>query len=454
MRLKIMSGILALGVLIGCGGTTTEQGDTEGITYQEDLLANRLNPHRGFYDADYPLTAQKSYNMFEEVREDGYTLVYAPLDLEAYQTTTPLPNSLIATITQNLSDANASGVKLIFRVKYRNDSSGDDPTKAIILGHLDQLKSLLQRYSSTISVVQAGCIGAWGEWYSFTGEFEASDPNYKANRKAIIEKLVELFPDKYIQIRTPMHKELLFGTATTYREAGEEGKITEAIAYTEDIRAKVGHHNDCVLASSTDMGTYPSDSIAFWKSYVINDAKYAPVGGETCGIGSGSDATLSDCSSALAEFKRMHYSYLNDAYHPDVLQKWKDGGCYSEIRDNLGYRLVAQKLLLDPTPQQLGVSLTLINKGYAAPYVKPPVALVLQGTTERYRFEQDIDIRQFQPQESQEIRADLSLKGIAKGSYCLYLEIGEGDAAMRLSNSNLWDSTTQSNQLTCTISVE
>lgn len=456
MILKFLGSFIFLFLLFGCGGggSSDTESPTISIEYTEDSSANRLNPDRGFYDADYELNAETNYNMFEDVLADGYTLVYAPLNLEEYNTTAILPSTLINTINKNLNDANTSGVKLIFRIKYRSDMNGDDPSRSIILGHLDQLKPLLQAYKDIISVVQAGTIGAWGEWHSFTGDYAESNASYKTNRREIIEKMVEIFPDKYIQLRTPMHKEQLFGASLEYGDESDEGKITAEIAYSDDIRAKIGHHNDCVLASETDMGTYPSDNIEFWKSYVVNDSKYAPVGGETCGIGEGSEASLSSCTNALAEFKRLQYSYLNDAYHPDVLQKWKDEGCYQEIKENLGYRLVAEELDIQKNSDLLTLSLSIKNKGYAAPYIRSDVNFILKSDTQEYSFRQDMDMRTFYPQETKSIEDTVSLADIESGDYCLYIQIGKNYSAIRLSNSDLWEESSKTNKLACNIVLE
>jgi biotin operon repressor len=456
MILKIVVVVFSFLFFYGCsgGGASDTQNNTINIKYTEDSNANLLNPDRGFYDADYELNVKKNYNIFDGVRESGYTLVYAPLNLEEYNTTAQLPDTLIDTIEKNLKDANSSGVGLIFRIKYRSSINGYDPSKDIIMGHLNQLKPLLQRYKNVISVVQAGVIGAWGEWHSFTGDYADSNESYKENRKEIIEKLIEIFPDKYIQIRTPMHKEQLFGISGEYTQEGTEGMITEDIAYSNDIRAKIGHHNDCVLANASDMGTYPSDNIEFWKSYVVNDSKYAPVGGETCGIGEDEDALLSDCANAIAEFKRLQYSFLNDAYHPDVLQKWKDQGCYDEIRKNLGYRLVAHKLTMIQDKNTLALTLSIENKGYAAPYIKSDVNFILKNSTREYTFHQDIDMRTFYPNGTKNIEDTISLDDIDAGTYCLYIQIGKEYTAIRLSNKDIWEESSRANKLACDIVIK
>jgi hypothetical protein len=436
--------------------------DPKSTSFIEDASANILNPDRGLYTADFDLAETTDYNIFSDPQADGYRMVYAPINLYDYTNTSTLPTSVLETIDTHLSQAESKGVKLILRFKYREDSSSSylDPALSTILGHMEQLRDILQNHKKIISVIQAGTIGAWGEWNRFTGEFEESDINYKSNRRAVIEKLVDIFPNKFIQIRTPMHKELLYGTSAEYKDEGIEGKITPNIAYTNDIRAKIGHHNDCLLADDTNYGTYGSN-IEFWKDYVSNDSKYTPVGGETCWIETGFEK-LSDCEYSLAELKRLQYSYLNDVYQIKILNKWKEQGCYQEIKENLGYRLVATHLdtIKSVDNTTLAVSLSLENKGFSAPYIKSTVNLILKNADNSYTFNQaDIDMRKFYASETSDISDNLSLEDVESGEYCLYLQMGENFSAIRLSNSrnsdgvDIWNESLKINTLKCGIKL-
>ncbi len=451
--MKLSLYLASLLFFFGCSGGSsgTEEEVSYDVTekvFSEQLNINNPNPDRGFYYHAEKLTNASNENIFQEAKDNNYTLAYSAIDLSEYVTINLLPNALINTINDNLIDAEDLGIKLIFRIKYRNSMAGEDPSKEIIQSHLSQLKATLQNHKDIVSVVQAGTIGAWGEWHAFTGDYADTNPNYKENRRAIIEKLIEIFPDKYIQMRTPSHKELLYGGSVNYQDQASDAKITEDIAFTDDIKAKIAHHNDCFISSSTDVGTYPSDNIDFWKDYVINDSKYTPMGGETCQ----DVAEFSNCSNAISELKLFQWSYINESYHPQVLQRWKDNGCYEEIQENIGYRLVAEKLTLKQNDTQLLVNLDINNKGYAAPYVKSNIHFTLEDANNTYVLnEEDTDLRRFQPEEINQITSSLSLTNIPKGTYCLYLKIGESYSSIRLSNSNIWDEDQQRHELTCGI---
>ena len=428
----------------------SNEDETVYFYYAKDIKANHQNPDRGFYDASYELSKDSDYNMFANLQQRGYTLAYASINLQDYTQTKNLPSDILEHINKNLQDARDSKIKLIFRIKYRSSIDSNDSSKDIITSHLKQLKPILQNYKDTISVVQAGVIGAWGEWHSFTGDYADTNATYLQNRLDILKTWIDIFPSKYIQIRTPMHKEQLLGAGGEYAETSTDGEITADIAYSDDIRAKVGYHNDCVLSNQTDMGTYSSNDIDFWKRYVRHDTLYVPIGGETCGIGSEDDAKLSDCTNAIKEFRAMRYSFLNDNYHPDVLEKWKQQGCYDDIKYNLGYRIVADRLQLTKNDNLIKVSLDISNQGYAPPYVNYPVKFILETMNYTDKFDQDIDTRKWYPQIKQTIYTEISVENVDKNeTYCLYLQVGTPNTYVRFANANIWSDDLEANRLFC-----
>ncbi len=418
-------------------------------SYTEDSSVNIDNPDRGLYDSDYNLDINESYNRFEDVHKNGYSLAYAPIDLENYLTTDILPDGLLKTVEKNLSDAKSASVKIIFRVKYSSAIGQDDPTKEIAISHLNQLKPILQKYKNSISVIQAGVIGAWGEWHDLTGDYADTDTEYKENRKAIIAKLIEIFPDKYIQIRTPMHKELLYGDSSNYGDIGSGGKITSDIAFSNDVRAKIGHHNDCFLADDTDNGTYASNDIKFWQEYVVNDSRYAPIGGETC-----KNSDYLSCDNTLSEMKKYHYSYMNGAFKKSVIDRWKDEKCYETIKEDLGYRLVAKELSVVYDSIYMKIILSVQNRGFASPYIKSDMNFILEGGDKKYTYNISMDSRTLYANETKELRQEIDLSRVESGDYCLYLQIASGDSSIKLSNKEIWDDKTKTNRLKCGIIIE
>lgn len=56
------------------------------------------------------------------------------------------------------------------------------------------------------------------------------------------------------------------------------GPLAEASAFDGSDAARVGHHNDCFLASDDDWGTY-EDPIDDWKAFIAQEGRFTPVGG-------------------------------------------------------------------------------------------------------------------------------------------------------------------------------
>ena len=50
------------------------------------------------------------------------------------------------------------------------------------------------------------------------------------------------------------------------------------------------------------------------------------------------------CSNVLTEMRELHYSYLNQGFQADVLDIWKEDGCYENFHREMGYRLVLKSV--------------------------------------------------------------------------------------------------------------
>src|SRR5690606_34540125 len=145
------------------------------------------------------------------------------------------------------------------------------------------------------------------------------------DRGDILRAMLAAMPEtRAIQVRAPMFKEGSFGG----------GPLAADEAWSGSDRARLGHHNDCFLASSSDYGTYASP-VSDWKDYVATDGRYTPIGGETCAV----NEPRSACGEATGEMETAHWSYLNRQYNVSVLDRWEDQGCADDVERRLGYRL-------------------------------------------------------------------------------------------------------------------
>lgn len=362
-----------------------------------------LNPERGFHQ--FVDLRGLDDDTLDDAAADGISVLYGQVLIPEYRDA-PLDDVVLTEVAAGFDRVLMHGMKVVPRFHYSN--GGDEPDAALdrILGHIDQLAPLLQSHASVILTLQAGFIGAWGEWHSSQNGLDAPGP-----RKQILDALLAALPaDRTVTVRRPSFKKEAYG-----------GPVTAATAHDGSALARVGHVNDCFLASDSDFGTYQE---AGEKDYAIADSRFVPVGGETCAV----NPPRSECAAAKDELALLHWTHLNAGYHPDVLGGWKAEGCYAEIACRLGYRLAATEVRWVATATAGGtvpVSLMLINDGYAAPVNARPLVLVLDGPT-RFETISDFDVRTLQPGEAQTVCVDAYVTPEAPvGSYRIGVRLAD-----------------------------
>ncbi|MGY4539161.1 hypothetical protein ACVW0P_003589 [Mucilaginibacter sp. UYNi724] len=477
------------------------------VTYTESA-EDFPNPERGFYrysevhSSNYTvLTADelKGYRSPQSIQSANYqvasTLVFRYYILDDV-VNTAISANFITNIKKDFEAARTAGVKLIPRFVYTATAKpgncpegficplyGDAP-KAIILNHIAQLKPVLHDNADVVACVQLGFIGTWGEQYysDFFGDASPNaaqgkllDQNWK-DRIEVIKAMLDAVPaDRMIQLRYPQLKQrYIYGVNAPLTSA----PLTESGAFTQTDIARLGYHNDCFMASVDDFGTYtdygnsssPRESggaaLNTLKDYFKADSKFVVVGGETCSDGY---SPTNDCEPAgkiQAEFAALHYSFINAHYNTDVTNDWQDGGCMDNIKRNLGYRFVLQSAVLPDNVVKgtdMNITLNVKNRGYASPYNKRTVKLLLRNTktNEVKSFDLATDVRRWYSgdntiTETVKIPADL-----AAGDYEMLLSLPDAYASIaakpefsiRLANNDTWEAATGYNKLNHNIKV-
>ncbi len=423
------------------GDPTTPPGDPPvgtpttkvSLAYTESS-AELVNPERGFYvglDLLNPGGAA-------QVRASGHSLAITLVRLDAYRGG-PLDAALLAKLEQGFAAARAAGLKVILRFTYNSSFAADAP-KSVILGHIGQLAPVLRNNVDVIAVMQAGFIGAWGEWHTSTNGLDND-----GDRAAILTAILNALPaSRAVQVRTPMAKAGIF--------AG--GPIPDSEAFSGSNRARVGHHNDCFLASDSDFGTYASP-VATWESFIAQESKFTPMGGETCAV-----SARTACAVAVAEMESNHWSYLNREYQQDVINGWEAQGCGAEIRKRLGYRFALKSVVHDEVVAPggaLALDVEINNSGFAAPYNARPIYLVLSGGGKRRVVKlNNVDVRRWQRGTVTKLTVKVRVPADASpGAYKLALWLPDDATALRddaryairLANDGLWDAATGDNLL-------
>ncbi|MFO7589633.1 MAG: DUF4832 domain-containing protein [Acidimicrobiia bacterium] len=393
----------------GPGPSPTPPSDRVAASYRVDP-GIVPNPDRGWY-------VEPSNANYAAAAAGGDTLAMRYVRLDEYRDRA-LPAAFLDSLNADLSSARSAGVKIVLRFAY-NRSLGPDAPVDIVLQHIAQLEPILRNQADVISVVQAGFIGAWGEWHTSTNDLTSL-----ANRRPITDALLDATPtSRSVQIRYPYYAREMFPSAGAPERA-----------FSGDDASRVGMLNDCFLANGSDGGTYLNETD---RQFTISVARTAPMGGETCDIGGIHERN--GCASALAELSTYNWDYMNREFYRTVLERWQAEGCYDEIARRLGYRFVLVGATASSAVTAGGVldlSLTIENVGFGKLFNPRPLEVVLVphdgGPAVTVRVADDA--RPLLPLSSETRTLDLAVqlpREAAAGTYDVHLFLPDASASLR-----------------------
>jgi hypothetical protein len=418
---------------------TTATAGSATITYQDDP-SSFPNPERGYYITSI------SANDLKAARKAGMTLVRKYYRIDPYLNVDVLPQSVLDGINSDAALLRQKGAKLIPRFAY-NFGACNTPPLERILGHIEQLTPVLRANSDVIAFMEAGFIGKWGEWH-FHGCKETNSVDNTEGRQAVLCKLLSAVPDLMVALRYNFHKRDIFGDVPLGPDSAFNG--SEA--------ARTGSHDDCLTADAGDRGTYQgSQSIEWQKTYLSQDNRYVPQGGESCAVSS-----YSECEKAMADLKRMHWDALDSTFHQGVIDGWKRGGCNETIEKSLGYRLVMTSADLQDTVKpgsRFSGTINLVNVGWGKIYNSCDCELVLRNTATGQEIIEKLnnDPRRWCMTDSS-VAVDVSAVipgSTPEGVYAVYLNLPDPagsihnrpEYSIRLANKDVWEDRTGYNSL-------
>jgi hypothetical protein len=418
----------------------------------EPSLDDFPNPERGFfvqsaYDQkqDWGLEP-KTVEQLKQMRDQNYSLLRMYYILEPWRESA-LPSEMLKRIELDFSRAREAGIKVIPRFAY-NFGMFADATQSRVLAHLTQLAPILRKNADVIAFMEAGFVGAWGEWHSSTNGLMNSDGSVNEASSAIIKKELSILPrNRTIAVRTPSYKFALAGS----------NALDAKKAFNGTVQARLGAHNDCFLASNDNWGTYKNRQLEM--DFYHSDNLFVPQGGETCNSASDAQPYIG-CENSLKELSYLHFSTLNIGFEEGVLNGWSAGDCLNEIKQKLGYRfrLLSAKIPDRVKPgSSLKLELQITNDGFAAPYNPRLLELQLQQVATGKVFKvklrggraQHQDPRFWQPGQTQIVKLEVGVpQKFQTGDYRVLLALPDPEPklyprteyAIRFANQNTWQS--------------
>ncbi|KAK7115638.1 uncharacterized protein [Littorina saxatilis] len=448
--MSVLGGVIAICLWIqaanadGCASCVDSHtvSSTYTVKMYHESHEHVENPHRGFLGHTETKASHHSpltKSLLDHLRSNnGVTLVLRVFVLDSFVSSS-ISTDFLNKIRHDLDVVDSAGFTAVLRFCYtltlRQPPPYGDASKSMVLRHISQLKPIFHQYERVITSIEAGFIGTWGEWY-YTDHFGMANfdaPGHDPatglssqalrDRKDVVLALLHAAPKSIqIQLRTPQQKMHAIGTVPAKRQDMQSG----------NDNARSGHHNDCFLASDTDYGTYSDKAVEY--PYLASDTRYCIMGGETCGV---TTNHRHECPTATKELAMFHWTYLNQDYNGDVLNVWKNQGCYEDVHRRLGYRLTIQKAILPKTARvddNLCFHLEFKNTGYAAPVKHLKFYFILESSHGSQHAAQvtDVDVRDWQPGYTHTVSSNVQLTHFSEGHYKVFVALSDplmGDRA-------------------------
>lgn len=386
-------------------GSVILKYDRERIKMDEFIFTESArelrNPERGFYnlyafmitdeEADYVHFVEDYYK-----KDKDTSLTLIEINLQNYRDGKISEAGLynIEVLFQVLNDFDKQMiVRFVYDLQGENEKHEPD-TIDVILSHMEQLETILRKYSEKIFVLQGLFIGNWGEMNGTKYGNDEDLVRLADQLHSVTDRSI------YLAVRTPAQWRRIVGM----REFSEIDFMESSLA------GRMSLFNDGMLGSESDYGTYQTENTDQEKESVRMEelsfqerlCSFVPNGGEVI-----NNNPYNDFDNAVRDFATMHVTYLNNGYDQEVLDKWKktnvvEQGCfngidgYTYIERHLGYRLLIESVELHHNylDGQFEVSVTMKNVGFAPLYTNPEIKLVFydkkQGETVSFQMNGDL----------------------------------------------------------------
>ena len=407
-----------------------------------------LNPDQGFYRTS-GLQLFRDGTVNKSLSANGDTQVFH-LRVDISDFSSVVNGAADAEFSQkNLDDLNEAlkfykerEKNVVIRFCYDKKFAGkkdQEPAVEMMMKHVKQLCSVLDKYPVTLTAIEAGFVGPWGEMHSS-----------KAANATVINELIETFLTNTheipILVRTPQ---------MIYNYLGITFDDIEGYEFPKKAY-RLGMFNDGYLGSGNDLGTYMKNREKE-TAFIAGQTEHLPYGGEV----TVPDSTWHDIDKCLPEMFLMNLSYLNYEWNTYVVQtKWKEsyytaecGGdslyygksAFEYIRDHLGYRLVLKQSTFSYSKKmnKLKIKLDLNSAGFGNFYrTKNLTVYFVDGQGEVTKA----DAGKYGGGSTLECTANMKL---SEGNYKVYLGIctiedGKATYPVRFANG-LWNGDLRAN---------
>ncbi len=443
--------IIAAG-FAACGKTDAGEKRVQDLNYEEST-EEISNPDQGFYRPLYVKINENGATYNKGVINSQTQLYHLRCDISAFSAeVNNVADKLVTDEALEGLDALLFYLKendknAIVRFAYDpgyNGSADKEPSLDVMLGHVGSICSVLNRYVNTVTAIETGLIGPWGEMHTSA----AANP---AHITPLIDAFLTDVSEIPVLVRTPK---------MIYDYLGVTDDKVEEITISPDEKAyRLGLYNDGYLGSESDLGTYRNRERDI--NFLSAQNAHLPFGGEV----TVPDSPLHNIETCLPEMNKIHLSYLNAEWDNRVIEKWKNTfytqACglerqyygktaFTYIQNRLGYRFVLKNSVFtySDSSEKLNVRLTLQNAGFGNLNRNKRAKLIFTDGTGAAAFVADIG--EIAVKDELEFNVE---HGLESGKYDVYLRIYGEELqnaplyCVKFANAGLWNAELKANKI-------
>lgn len=311
----------------------------------KESIEHLNNPDQGFYR---PLIVKLKPDSFSHNNNNPEQVYHLRCDISQFS---GVVNS--EGVDKKLTDISLNGLdNYLYEIKKQNKNAvirfcydpnyegntNKEPSLTTIETHIIQLSEILNKHADTLTAIEAGMLGPWGEMHS-------SKIATEENKAKVFKYWLQNTKQIPILARTPKAIFTYFGKTLD--------EIEKYTIESNDEGYLLGLFNDCYLSTDKDTGTYVYDRTRETE-WLSTQNEHLPYGGETCAV-----SELSNLEICLPEMHLLGLSYLNIEYHNGVIEKWKNleygenlgadilfygMNGFDYIKRHLGYRLILKSI--------------------------------------------------------------------------------------------------------------
>lgn len=414
------------------------------------------NPDQGFYRPIYVEVTEDGAKYNEKIINDNTQLYHLRVDISAFSKAVngkedkELTASALDGVETLLQTLRSRGKNAVVRFAYDphyngfKDAKDLEPTIDMMKKHVGQISGRLNKYPVTITAVEVGLLGPYGEMHT-------SKAASLENKVILATEYLEKTKDSglAILVRTPN---------VIYECLGITLKEIDGVVIPEEsLYYRLGLFNDGYLGTAYDTGTFTDRAREV--KFLSAQNEHLPYGGEVITSGKPEDNKWRDIKYCTPEMFEMGLSYLNIEWNNKEIEKWqktyytrKCGGdelyygstAFDYIQNHMGYRFVLRgSTLKSKKGGKVSVNLKIDNVGFGNLLKEKYAKLIFESASGEI---QEVDCGTYSGG-NLKVSVQCGFKGKYKVYLCLYGEEYEGQPnyTVQFANKGRWNGDLKAN---------